>query len=382
MLQACHVSACACVCVRVCARACGILFDAQVVRVGRKQPGERSLLRAARHTAYTNCADRLGMILSQVLEPALLRYQKGRGGADKLSVRRLQLFGYVSLVDDSGCDRGRVHATNFWQSGKRFEHGKFNTIRIRIGDEDKPEFALLMLVFRVTLTDAEGEDYQPECLVLVRKFDREVVRQSASGQTWRETRLKWPSGDRGFYVQPLHTVVDAWHLAPDVNHAPNSGRFIANDFVFSFISTKDSQDVAEGDAATTGATGCGLSSAAQTQPEEQAIGTFKSPNSGTYAQWVAVTEPPPAAQFKRGLHLSKQPRRNVVAHRSDTLGWRIGVLTGRVSKKPRSPKDKPIAGLYKVVYPDMPALETYDLLPTSYGVNSRWVFLQQPGALC
>jgi hypothetical protein len=132
----------------------------------------------------------------------------------------------------------------------------------------------------------------------------------------------------------------------------------------------------------TGATIRGLSSAAQTQPEEQAIGTFKSPNSGTYAQWVAVTEPPPAAQFKRGLHLSKQPRRNVVAHRSDTLGWRIGVLTGRVSKKPRSPKDKPIAGLYKVVYPDMPALETHDLLPTSYGVNSRWVFLQQPGALC
>ena len=316
----------------------------------------------------------------QVLTSALLRYQTSRGGAETLRVRRVQLFGYVSLVDSSGFDRGRVHATKFWQSRKRFEHGKFNSIRVRIGNADEPEFARLLLVFEATLTNANGEDFPPEQLVLVRKFDREVVRQATSGQAWRETRLKWPSNDHGYYVLPLCAIVDAWHLVPDVNHERNSGHYIANDFIFSFVSTEGSRVVAGSDTTTDSATILGLNSSAQTHQEEQAIGPFESPISGTYARWVAVTEPPSAAQFDRGLHLSK-PLRNVIAHRDDTVGWRIGVLRGRVSKSPKCARDKPFAGMYTVKYPDRQHFEMHALLPTKFGVDSRWVLLEKPGTV-
>ena len=316
----------------------------------------------------------------QVLTSALLRYQTSRGGAETLSVRRVQLFGYLSLVDSSGFDRGRVNATTFWQSRKRFPHGKFNTIRVRIDNADEPEFARLLLVFGATLTNSSGEDFPPEQLVLVRKFDRKVVPQAASGQAWRETRLKWPSNDRGYYVLPLRDIVDAWHLVPDVNHARNSGHYIANDFIFSLVSTEGSRVVAGSDTTTNSATVFGLNSAAQTHHEEQTIGPFESPISGTYARWVAATEPPSPAQFDRGLHLSKPPR-NVIAHRSDTVGWKIGVLRGRVSKSPKCARDKPLAGLYKVKYPDRLHFEMHALLPTNYGVDSRWVLLEKPGTV-
>ena len=311
----------------------------------------------------------------QVLTSALLRYQTSRGGAETLSVRRVQLFGYVSLVDSSGFDRGRVHATTFWQSRKRFPHGKFNTIRVRIGNE--LEFARLLLVFGATLSKASGEDFPPEQLVLVRKLDREEVGQAASGQAWRETRLKWPSNDHGYYVLPMRDIVDAWHLVPDVNHARNSGHYIANDFIFSLVSTEGNRVVAGSDTTANSAT---LNSAAQTHHEEQAIGPFEPPVSGTYARWVAVAEPPSAAQFERGLHLSKPPR-NVIAHRSDAAGWNIGLLRGRVKKAPKCARDKPIAGMYKVKYPDRRHLETHALLPTNYGVDARWVLLKKPGTV-
>ena len=108
------------------------------------------------------------------------------------------------------------------------------------------------------------------------------------------------------------------------------------------------------------------------------MGPFESASTGTYARWAAVTEPPSAAQFERGLHLSKPPR-NVIAHRSDTVGWKIGVLRGRVSKSPKCARDKPLAGMYKVKYPDRRHFETHALLSTNYGVNSRWVLLERPG---
>ena len=323
-------------------------------------------------------------VLLQALETALLSYQKRRGGADTLFVNRVKLFGYVSLVDDSGNDRGRLYARNHW-SGKQTNSGKFSTIRVRLGEGAELEFARLILVFGTTLTDARGEHFPPEQLVLVRTFDRKVVTRTSIGQRWHEAQLTTPSGDRGHHVLSLSDVVDAWHLAPDVNYPHKSGHYIASNFIFSFVTADGrSQAAAGGDEATNHiitVADCGVTDPRQHQGH--AVGQFQSPTEGTYAGWLPVTEPPGPAEFRAGLHVSKKkPKRDIVAHRCTNLGWKIGKLKGRVSKAPRLRKEKAAAEMYKVQYPDASDCEFHTLAAADYGVNAGncWVFLRPPTA--
>jgi hypothetical protein len=207
-----------------------------------------------------------------------------------------------------------------------------------------------------------------------------VVRQSTSGQTWGETRLKWPSGDRGFYVQPLHTVVDAWHVAPDVNHAHNSGHFIANDFVFSFDSNEGSHDVAEDDTATLA---------------RPFVGSVRLPRLSRKSRRLEPSSHPTAAHTQDGLQspslLLRLNSREVCIYRSSLDG--ASSLTVRIPwygasgcspagslcrRNTSVKRTNPSQGCTRVKYPDRPALETHDLLPTSYGVNRRWGFPEQP----
>ena len=161
----------------------------------------------------------------QVLKQELAAFEKRHQISDRSAgpfkrVSRLTLFGFVEVASEDGSSSIQLNATSYKGNRAQPAKGHFNTVRFKPGGRaSKLQFAELMLIFEVTLSDDARHQ-----LALVRTFTDTIQRRKISGVDCSDTLLL--SG--GFAVIRLTDLVDAYHIVPDVNFPKDPERFVAN----------------------------------------------------------------------------------------------------------------------------------------------------------